>query len=286
MKKILTIRLQLFAEGAEGEAAATADVVNETQTADETELATQNQAEDGQLATDNQEDLDAEFDALINGKYKSQYQRHIQENIGRRTKGTDKLRGQVAEQQPLMDALKKRYGEKSPEELLYAFEEDALYIRQQATETGESEESVLSRIRSQRNENEIAKLKAERDNRQQIAGWHNEAQKLIESTYPNLNLYEELGNEKFVKHLNNGLTVKEAYELVHHDELVRAAVSLATETTKKQTEDTIKAGTKRVRENGLSSQAASQTTVNVDNLTSKDIMAILKKVENGEKITF
>ena len=286
MKKILTIRLQLFAEGAEGEAAATAEVVNETQTADESEVAAQEQAEDGQLATDNQEDLDAEFNALIKGKYKSQYERHIQENVGRRTKGTDKLRVQVAEQQPLMDALAQRYGKKSAEELLHAFEEDALYIRQQATETGESEESVLSRIRSQRSENEIAKLKAERENRQQIAGWHNEAKELIESTYPNLNLYEELGNEKFVKHLNNGLTVKEAYELVHHDELVRSAVSLATKKTKKQTEDTIKAGTNRVRENGLSSQAASQTTVNVDNLTGKDIMAILKKVENGEKITF
>ena len=185
-----------------------------------------------------------------------------------------------------MDALEQRYGKKDAEELLRAFEEDALYIRQQATETGESEESVLSRIRSQRSENEIAKLKAERENRQQIAGWHNEAKELIESTYPNLNLYEELGNKKFVEHLNKGLTVKEAYELIHHDELVRSAVSLATEKTKKQTEDTIKAGTNRVRENGLSSQAASQTTVNVDNLTGKDIMAILKKVENGEKITF
>ena len=286
MKKFLKIRLQLFAEGAEGEAAATAEVVNETQTADETEFATQTLAEDGQLATDNQEDLDAEFNELIKGKYKSQYERHIQENVGRRTKGTDKLRVQVAEQQPLMDALKKRYGEKDAEELLHAFEEDALYIRQQATETGESEESVLSRIRSQRNETKIAQFEAERENRQQLAGWHTEAKELQKSTYPNLNLYEELGNEEFYECLKKGYSVKKAYELVHHDELVRSAVSRATEKTKKQTEDTIKAGTNRVRENGLSSQAASQTTVNVDNLTGKDIMAILKKVENGEKITF
>lgn len=284
MKKILTIRLQLFAEGAEGEAAATAEVVNENQTADETEVAAQEQAEDGQLATDNQEDLDAEFNALIKGKYKSQYERHIQENVGRRTKGTDKLRAQINAQQPLIDALEKRYGVKDAKELLQAFEEDALYIRQQATETGESEENVLSRIRSQRTENEIASLKAEQEKRQQIADWHYEAEELKKSLYPNLNLHKELENKDFLKLLNLGVPMQMAYEAVHHHDLVRSAVSIATEKTKKQTEDTIKAGTNRVRENGLSSQAASQTTVNVDNLTGKDIMAIIKRVENGEKI--
>lgn len=286
MKKILTIRLQLFAEGTEGEAASTAEVVNETQTADETENATQEQAENGQNATDNQEDLDTEFKELIKGKYKSQYEKSIKENVGRRLKGTDKLRDQVNAQNPIMDVLKKRYGVEDAGELLRAVEEDALYIRKQATETGESEETVLSRIRTERSENEIAQFKAKEAERQKIAGWHNEAKKLKESTYPNLDLYTEMGNKDFMELLNLGLPVKQAYEVTHHDELLRAAVSIATQTTKKQTEDTIKAGTNRVRENGLSSQAASTTKVDVNNLTGKDIMAILKEVENGKKITF
>ncbi len=286
MKKILTIRLQLFAEGAEGEGAASADVVNETQTADETEVAAQEQAEDGQLATDNQEDLDAEFNALIKGKYKSQYERHIQENVGRRTKGSDKLRAQVSAQQPLMDALKQRYGVTDETELLHAFEEDELYIRKQATETGESEESILSKIRSGRKDTEIAKLKADQVLRQKFRGWSNEAEELQKSTYPNLDLMTEMENPEFREYLDMGKSVKKAYEAIHHDEIVKAAVSLASEKTKKQTEDTIRAGTNRVRENGLSSQAASTTKVDVSNLTSKDIRAILKEVENGKKITF
>ena len=286
MKKILTIRLQLFAEGAEGEGSATAEVVTETQTADETENATQEQAENGQNATDNQEDLDTEFKELIKGKYKSQYEKSIKENVGRRLKGTDKLRDQVNAQNPIMDVLKKRYGVEDAGELLRAVEEDALYIRKQATETGESEETVLSRIRSERSETEIAQFRAKEAERQKFASWRNEANTLKESTYPNLDLYTELGNKDFVDMLELGIPMKQAYEAIHHDDLLRSAVSIATEKTKKQTEDTIKAGTNRVRENGLSSQAASQTTVNVDNLTSKDIMAIIKKVENGEKITF
>lgn len=286
MKKILTIRLQLFAEGAEGEGAATAEVVTETQTADETENATQEQAENGQNATDNQEDLDTEFKELIKGKYKSQYEKSIKENVGRRLKGTDKLRDQVNAQNPIMDVLKKRYGVEDAGELLRAVEEDALYIRKQATETGESEDSILSKIRSERSDAEIARLKNEEATRQKVAGWQNEANLLKESSYPNLDLYTELGNKDFVKMLELGVPMKQAYEAIHHDDLLRSAVSIATQKTKKQTEDTIKAGTNRVRENGLSSQAASQTTVNVDNLTGKDIMAILKKVENGEKITF
>ncbi len=286
MKKILTIRLQLFAEGAEGEGAATAEVVNENQTADESEVAAQEQAEDGQLATDNQEDLDAEFNALIKGKYKSQYERHIQENVGRRTRGSDKLREQVNAQQPIIEALEKRYGVKGAEELLHAFEEDKLYIRQQAAETGETEESIISKIRSGRKDAEIAKLKANQELHNRFSVWYNEAEQLKESTYPNLDLATEMGNKKFMQYLHQGMSVEEAYEAVHHKELLKAAVSIATEKTKKQTEDTIKAGTNRVRENALSSQAASATKVDVNNLTSKDIMAILKEVENGKKVTF
>ena len=239
MKKILTIRLQLFAEGAEGEGAATAEVVTETQTADETENATQEQAENGQNATDNQEDLDTEFKELIKGKYKSQYEKSIKENVGRRLKGTDKLRDQVNAQNPIMDVLKKRYGVEDAGELLRAVEEDALYIRKQATETGESEDSILSKIRSERSDAEIARLKNEEATRQKVAGWQNEANLLKESSYPNLDLYTELGNKDFLDMLELGIPMKQAYEAVHHDDLLRSAVSLATKKTKKQTEDTI-----------------------------------------------
>lgn len=284
MKKFLKIRLQLFAEGAEGEGAATAEVVTETQTADETENATQKQAENGQNATDNQEDLDTEFKELIKGKYKSQYEKAIKENVGRRLKGTDKLRDQVNAQNPIMDVLKKRYGVEDASELLRAVEEDALYIRKRATETGESEETVLSKIRSERSETEIAQFKAKEAERQKYAGWHNEANLLKESSYPNLDLYTELGNKDFLDMLELGIPMKQAYEAVHHDDLLRSAVSIATEKAKEQTENTIKAGTNRVRENGLSSQAASRTSVDVNNLTEKDVLAILKQVENGEKV--
>lgn len=284
MRKNLKICLQLFAEGAEGEAAETANVVNETQTADNTEVAAQNPAENSQLATDNNEDLDAEFNKLIKGKYKSQYERSIKESVGRRLKGTDRLREQVNAQNPIMDLLKKRYGVEDAGELLRAVEEDALYIRKQATETGESEESVLSRIRSERTANEMAQLKAEQETRDKISRWHNEAISLKNSVYPNLDLQSEMDNKDFVNLLELGLPVKQAYEVIHHDELLRSAVSLATLKAKEQTENTIKAGTNRVLENGLSTQAASKTSINVNDLTEKDVIAILKKVENGEKI--
>lgn len=286
MKKILTIRLQLFAEGAEGEGAAAAEVVNENQKADESEVAAQKQAEDGQLATDNQEDLDAEFNALIKGKYKSQYERHIQENVGKRTKGSDKLRAQVNAQQPLMEALEKRYGVKGAEELLQAFEEDELYIRQQAVETGETEESIRLGIRSVRAENKVARFEAMQELNRKVSGWEDEAKILQKSIYPNLDFDAEMQNKEFVGLLHLGLSVENAYKVIHHDDLMRSAVSIATKKAKKQTEDTIKAGTNRVRENGLSSQAASTTKVDVNNLTGKDIMAILKEVENGKKVTF
>lgn len=300
MKNILKLRLQLFAEGAPtGEAGADSAGAGETQTAENnSEVAAQDTAEnDGQLATDETqsgENLDEEFLKLIKGKYKDSYEKHFKEHIGHRTKGMKAKEEELEAQKPIIDFLKQRYGSEDLSALANAIEEDGLYIQKESMETGKSEAEILEGIRSKRQEREAEKtrneeraelesMRKENEMRQRLSGWKAEADEL-KSKYPSLNLSQELKNKAFFDHLHRGLSVEDAYILTHHTEIVEGVMSKTAEDVKKKTLDNIAAGANRPTENGSLSQASAKTDVDVNSLTGKDVLNILKQVENGVKI--
>ena len=304
------ICLQLFAEGASsGEAAPAAETVEDgNQTAD-SELATQETADNGQLATDteDQEALDAEFKELIHGKYKSSYEKNFQQHLSQRLKGStakaedyDRLKAENDKFKPVIEKLKSRYGTDDAEALDVAIEEDALYIREQAMNTGESEADILSNIRNSRQQKaaenaeseqraaeqaELKKLREENAHREMLNGWFNEAEALKEK-YPELNIREELRDKAFISKLAKGYSVEDAYITKHHNDIVAGAMSQTAKDVKDKTLATVAAGENRPSENGSSAQAPADSKVDVNSLTEKDIFKIMKDVENGKKITF
>ena len=296
----IKLHLQLFAEGAGGEGALGEGVGNEA--AGNAGFAAQQQVDDGQLTTDNGEgaDLDAEFKALIKGKYKEQYENHFKGALKDRTKKNtnriSELETEANAVKPVLDILKARYGIDDVNALGTALEEDSLYIQHQAMETGKSEAEILADIRRNRQAQEdarkraadIAELERYRADAQiqkRIDGWRQEAEKLRE-TYPDFDLDTEYQNKAFADMLYKGFDLKFAYEGIHHAELLEKARQETAQTVEKQTIDTIASGAGRPSENGVTSQAAAQTTVDVNTLTSKDVLDILKKVENGQRVTF
>ena len=79
------INLQLFAEGAGGDGGATAGTGADVVTADNNaELATQQQADNDSLATNNEES----FESLIKGKYKDDYEKSVQKIVRERLKNS------------------------------------------------------------------------------------------------------------------------------------------------------------------------------------------------------
>lgn len=293
------LHLQLFAEGASGEGAPGDSVGNET--AENAGFATRQQV-DGQLTTDSGEgaDLDAEFKALIKGKYKEQYENHFKGALKDRIKTSSKriaeLEAEVNAAKPVLDILKARYGNDDVNALGTALEEDSLYIQHQAMETGKSESEVLAEIRRNRQEQEDARKRAA-DNaelerfradamiQKKIDGWRQEAEKLRE-IYPDFDLDTAYKNKSFADALHRGADMKFAYEGSHHAELVEKMRQQTAQTVERQTIDTIASGAARPSENGVTAQAAAQTTIDVNNLTSKDVLDIIKKVESGQRITF
>ncbi len=319
MKKT-KICLQLFAEGAPtGEAASgatsgdgteTAETELATQTTAETGLATQNKADnDSQLATDagNTENLDEEFSELVNGKYKGSYEKVLKQHLDQRLKGAnakneehDKLKAEYDKFKPVIERLKSRYGTDDAAALDIALEEDNLYIRDQAMNTGESEEEILANIRKNRQQKateeaanekrateqaELQQLRQEKAMRELFDGWYTEAENL-RATYPELNIQEELKDRDFLNKLVKGYTLEDAYVAKHHKEILAGAMSKTAEDVKKKTLESVAAGATRPAENGTSAQAPSETTIDVNSLTTKDILKIMKDVENGRVIKF
>ena len=119
-----------------------------------------------------------------------------------------------------------------------------------------------------------------------VQRWEEEAEDL-KHTYPAFSLEQSLRSDKgFASLLRAGVPVKLAYEAANLEKIVGAAMRYAAETAGKRTVQSIRAGTGRVRENPVLDRAASVLKKDVNALSEKDILRILRQVGNGERVTF
>lgn len=249
MKKFkrYTLDLQLFGGEAEG-------AVN-GETGGESAVAGQNGAEnDGN-----------EFNVLINGRFKEEFTRKTQAIIDKRFKQTKQLEEYKQRVSPTIDALMKKYNV-SPGE-----EEKLTELLGKDTDEDGSDERVDLRRSNLKN---------------RISDWIRES-RLLKESIPDFDLRGELRSDKlFSRLLMSGVSVKDAFEVVHRDEILSDAVKLTSERVRKQVVDNIQAKGMRPVENGVSSDSAVVTSVDVNSLTSHDILKILKQVENGANVRF
>ncbi len=251
MKKLwYTPDLQLFAgEGAEG---------FNGETGAENAVAGQTSAENV--------NTDEEFAELINGRFKEQFTKKTQAIIDKRFKQTKELQEYKERVSPVVDSLLEKYGlEKGNEAGL------AEYIRNNKGENIAHDPGKTNR----RNE-----LKG------QVSGWLKQSED-IKKIYPDFDLRQELrGNKLFSKLLLGGVPLQTVYEAVHKDEILSGAMAYTADKVREQVVKGIEAKGRRPIENGVSSESAVVTSIDVNSLTSQDILKILKQVENGANISF
>jgi hypothetical protein len=80
--------------------------------------------------------------------------------------------------------------------------------------------------------------------------------------------------------------VKTAYEVVHKDEIIPAAMQFAAQQIEQKVTNKIKAGGTRPSENGMSSQSAAVVKSDVSQLSKEDRAEIIRRVQRGERIRF
>lgn len=257
------------------------------------------QAEENAQTTDVQEkeaavepvDRKAEFEKLIKGEYKDLYDARMQETIRSRLKGTKETVDKYNALIPTLEVLAQKYGvdANNIEALNKAIQEDDSYFEEEALEKGMSVET-LKEIKAMKRENaELRRQESERINQENrdrtYARWMEQA-KQAQQFYPSLNISEEAKNPQFLSLLNAGIDVKTAFEVIHKDEMIPAAMQYTAKTVEEKIVNSIRANGTRPIENGMSSQSAATVKKNVLDLTKADRLEVERRVRNGEKISF
>ena len=302
------LSLQVFAEGAgagdggtaQGSGATEVAAVPQTKGAKSNPLANVKYgiqedaapaAEVQTAASEAQPDLNAEFEKLIKGQFKEQYDARMQDTIQKRLKGTKETVDKYNAVQPVLEILAKKHGVDASDigALQKAIEADDSYFEEEALERGVSVQQ-LKEIRKMEREN--ASLKAQMQEQQSkenanklYATWMNQAEE-AKKVYPSFDMKAEMNNPKFLELLKSNIDVRTAYEVLHKDDIIRGAMQFTAQTVEKKIANKIAANGSRPSENGMRSQSASLVKSDVSQLSTADRAEIIRRVQRGEKIRF
>ena len=278
MGKRLELVIDLFAEGgASGGAAAgaggeSAGGAQEAQT------------------TQNAPDRAAEFDAMIKGDYREEYEKRFKQGLDRRFKETETLRQQTEAVKPLMALLAGKYGVDAGDmdAILKAAEDDESYYEAEAADKGLTVQQLKEFKRMER---ENAQLRAAADERQRAeqasqvqARWMQEAE-TVKGIYPGFDFAQEAQNEAFTRLLRSGVDVRTAYEVTHRDEIISGAMQFAAQKSQENTVNNIRARGMRPDEGGLGRQPAGEGRLDASKLTREQRADIAKRAARGELIS-
>lgn len=231
------------------------------------------------------------FEALIKGEYKDLYDARMEKTIKSRLKGTKETVDAFEKASPILELLAKKHGVdvKDLDALSKAIEEDDSYFEEEALKRGLSVKQ-FKEVRKMEQENaNLRALMEEQKNRENAdrlsAAWLRQAEG-AKQVYPSLDLKAELSNPQFADLLRAGIDVRTAYEVIHKDEIIPAAMQYAAKEVETKVVNSIMAGGKRPAENGAGSQASALHKNDVSQLNKADMAEIARRVARGEKITF
>lgn len=244
-----------------------------------------------EVQTPTVEDPNAEFDKLIKGKYKAQYNAKVQDIIQKRLNGTRDTVDKFNAMQPTIEILSKKYGVDAGNiaALNKAIEDDDSYYEQEAAEKGISVKQ-LKEIKKMQRENNLLHMQLRNRQQQEIvdrqyAEWARQAEELKQK-FPSFDLVEELKNPVFAGAVKAGATIEGAFHGVHYNEIVPAAMQYAARTTESNVANKIATGASRPAENGVGAGSTAVIKSDVSQLSRADREEIIRRVQRGEKIRF
>lgn len=255
-------------------------------------LETNQSADDEQVGED--------FDSLIKGRYKKEYQAKVDGVINKRFKNNkqneekiQQLEAEKAMLQPLFQAMGARYGidPSDVKAIVEAADKDNSNFENEAFEKGFSDaaqyrqqlarDQELNRLR----ESERVRIETETANRQRqqlLEGWIAESSE-FKKEVPEFDFKTEWeSNEKFKYLVNSGFSVRDAYRTTHYDEVLQAEVDKAKETILRE----VRTNQARPIENTIGSSAAIRVKKSIKDMSLEDTDRIIREAKLGKKITF
>lgn len=248
-------------------------------------------AGEARVATDERQ---ARFDAMIKGEFKDLYDARMQDTIRRRLKGNEETVNKFNKISGTFDLLGSKYGldpnaDDFVDKLAEEIEKDETYFEDEALEKGLSVEQIKEARKMKR---ENARLRAEldaRDNQKQaettLAAWK-QAEQQIKGVYPSFDLATELQNEQFRQLLYSNVPMQTAFEVIHKDEIIPAAMHYTAQQVEQKVANSVRAGQRRPAEAAMGGNGGVVHKSDVSKLTKADIEEINRRVARGERITF
>ena len=221
---------------------------------------------------------------------KAEYDAEMQKTLKRRLKSSEAKTSAYDSLKPSLAVLAQYYG-KSEDDINginEAIKGDNTYFKKQALNEGRSADEVKDTFWLQRKNKELSDqmeaIKRERENQKLFQKWDNEIPE-VEKLYGTLDLDAEMENEEF-RNLAFAAGIRTAYEHVHRDEINSRMIAYAQNKGAQAVAQTIAANKARPTEGGLNAKVSPPAKTDVDNLTSKDMKEIRRRVRAGEKILF
>ena len=106
----------------------------------------------------------------------------------------------------------------------------------------------------------------------------------IRQVYPDFDWRREMASPRFGRLVTAGVDGRTAYEIVHRQELLKAAMGYAAAQARSQMARSIASGGGRAAENRGDSRSVTRSDPR--GLTSRELADIRKRVQDGEKIRF
>jgi hypothetical protein len=298
-KKLHFVNLQLFAEGggtAGGATGVSGSVPGSQSTGVDSNSNGMQYGTDGNgtvqnPAVQNEQDVAARFEEMIKGEFKDVYNQRVQNTVRERLKNSKETVDKYNSLVPTLEMLGKKYGVDASDidALSKAIEDDDSYYEEEAMEKNMTVEQ-LKEFKKVEKERNLLKRQMDEEKRRQNADrvysqWMQEAD-ATKQIYPSFDFKTEMQNPKFQELLRSHIDVKTAYEVIHKDEIIPAAMQFAVQTAKKSFASEVMANGSRPIENGNTSQGASSVSSDVSLLSKAERAKINARVANGERITF
>ena len=236
-------------------------------------------------------DLNAEFEALVKGKFKAQYDAKMQDTIQKRLKGSKETADKLKAVSPILEMMGKKYGVDASDisALTKALEDDDSYYEAEAMERDMSVSQLKAIKKVERENAQLSRQLKESQDREKADRLHAvwlQQEQAAKQVYPSFNMEAELQNPEFVNLITNNVDVKTAYEVLHRDEIIPAAMQFAAQAVEQNISKKIAANGVRPSENGMGSQASAVVKSDVSKLTKMDIDEVARRVARGERVTF
>lgn len=298
--KRFKLNIQFFGEGAGTGASAGTGAEGSGAEAGSIDLASQGSANNGDNVdvTEPQgetaktpQQRQEDFEALIRGEYREEFQKRTQRIIDKRFKQQGELENTLKSHDELLTVLAQKYGvdSRDAKAIMDAINKDDSFYEQEALDKGLSVKQLKEIKQLERDNASLRKAQEEAESKrhtdQIYSEWLNESEEL-KNKYglDSFNLESEIQNPEFIKLLAGGISLESAYKAIHFDDMVGGAMAHTAATVKEKMANNIASRSGRPAENGVFSQSTSNFKTDVNKMTKADRAKIMREVQKGANV--